>query len=520
MRRLALASLAAVTGCNWIYGLDATRALDAAPPAEVLPPAPRTKLVWAIATTDGTPAPPMLDPVLVYEPIGSEVLHPALPTVQVGDETGLMDAPYDPADGSFEIPYGLRESPHRILYTLPGESIAHEVQWSVTGATITVPRTTRHDAPAAPGNAGYRITPVGLIGPLISPALFTSGVFTYTNNASEFEQNGSVITYRYAMYAHPLTAPGGAPEKSQGDWVLLGEFGSRGDGQSSLVGYALTQIELAGNTMGQPDSEPMWISGLASERTISTGACPGVNCLPQPNKGQVNGRLDAALGSLGGTASEELAYGVSPSTELPGFLPGVAPGYLPRPLMLPFLVTDGLDATLKLTDPSDLLGLERVVYASARRSRMIDNVTLTSAIQAVTNKFSGSIEYLAPLVISMKLGATSLSVADTDGAPIPGSSSLQKLTFQTEAGYTADDFVVTLYELAGVAPSRTLVPVRIYHVLGPEVKIDGTLLVAGHEYVFGITARSGYGAADRGDYTKAQYPFGVSTTFGRTFVIQ
>ncbi len=522
MRWTSLAPLVVATGCNWIYGLDPTVAIDAGPPAEVLPPGPRTKLVWAIATTDGTPPPPMIDSTVVYEPIGSEVLHPEVPAIQVGDNKGLMDAPYDLADGSFEIPYPLRESAHRIVYTLPGESVPHEVQWSLTGATLTVPRTTRFDAPATPSNAGYRITPTGTVPMLGAAALYTTGVFTYTSDstsaADDFEQNGSEVTFRFAKYAAPLTAPGGMPEKAKGDWVLLGEYGFRGAGQSSLVGYALTQIDLAANTMGQPDTEPAWVSGAANERTISTGStyCPGPDCMPSISSGQLEMRMSMALGGLGGTLGRALEYGVSPSIDLPGFVPGAAPTYLPRPLILPFLISTDFSASLKLVDPSSQLGLDRVLFAALTSSRDVDGVTLTSALQTVTNVFMGTVSFPAPLVSNIHFGGTSLSADVSDKVPIAPSSSLLKLTFAPEANRTAHDFVVTLYVFDGTQLS----PVRIYHVVQPEVNVDGTLLEAGRQYVFGITARNGYGGAQQGDYSKAQYPFGASTTFPRTFVIQ
>jgi hypothetical protein len=93
---------------------------------------------------------------------------------------------------------------------------------------------------------------------------------------------------------------------------------------------------------------------------------------------------------------------------------------------------------------------------------------------------------------------------------------MQPLTFGTEPGFNAHDFVITLYELSGTS----LAPVRVYHVLTPEVKVDGSLLVTGHHYVFGITARKGFPSIDRGDYGKALYPFAATTTFVRTFVVQ
>jgi hypothetical protein len=61
---------------------------------------------------------------------------------------------------------------------------------------------------------------------------------------------------------------------------------------------------------------------------------------------------------------------------------------------------------------------------------------------------------------------------------------------------------------------------RIYHVLTPEVKIESSMLASGHQYVFGITSRSGLPGADRGDYGRAQYPFAIATTFTFTFVVQ
>src|SRR5262245_30789206 len=163
MRRLAFAPLVAAAGCNWLYGLEETIPIDAA--ISELPPASRTKLVWAIATTDGM-AMAGIDPKLEYKPIGSEMARPQLPTVLVGDDNALMPAAYDVGDGTFEIPFSLRDSPHRIQYTLPGEAFAHEVQWALTGAMLVVPRTTRFDAPAPPAASGYKITPTSLAGPL------------------------------------------------------------------------------------------------------------------------------------------------------------------------------------------------------------------------------------------------------------------------------------------------------------------------------------------------------------------
>jgi hypothetical protein len=515
MRWHALAPLLVATGCNWLYGLDKTIAVDAR--ISELPPGERTSLVWAIATTDGMPVPPAIDPVLIYKPIGSETARPMVPSIQVGDDAALATADYDLQDGSFEIPYALRESPHRIVYTLPGESVPHEVQWALTGARLTIPRTTRLDAAPVPTGSGYTITPSGLspTTQLVAPVLYTSGVFTYSNNGLDFEQNGSSITYRYAANARPLTGPTGAPQAGKGDWVLLGEYQARSTSQSSLRSYALSRVELQPNMMTAPSPEPAWVTPTM-ERMLTTNSCATVpsECLPLINTAGAVQRLHTLFGA-GGVDSQHMMYGVSPSTELPGFLPGVAPTFIERPLVLPFLESSKNDANLIVTDPSAELGLERVLSARASYARTVSGVTLTTSIQGITNRFeTNGLQFSAPLATNIMLDTINLS--DMDGVAVPPSSDVHKLKFAPEIGFDADDYVITLYEITGTS----LAPVRIYHVIEPEVKISGSLLVAGHQYVLGITARTGFPGASTGDYSRAQYPFSSTTTFARTFGVQ
>jgi hypothetical protein len=511
MRWRTLAPLVAATGCNWLYGLDQTILVDAQY-VEVLPPGPRTTLVWGIATTDGAGSP---DPILEYKPIGSEAVRPQLPTILIGDDTALMPATYDLADGSFEIPYALRESPHRILYTLPGESVPHEVQWAVTGAKLVVPRATRADAPAPPAGSGYAITPAGLAGQVVAPALYTSGAFTYSNDGNDFSQTNGTITFPYAQDASPVTAPLGAPQAARGDWVLLTEWASNGTTQSYVDFYGKTQVDLVANMMSVPATEPTWINTKRSLTTLKCTTMP-VDCLPSPNQASTDGRLNQL--ELGSTQSKRMMYGVSPSTDLPGFLPGVAPAFIERPLMLPFVDANAIDASISVADPSADLGLERVIMARISLSRTVGGAVLTSSLQTITNQFTtNSVQFSAPLITTARLGTVELSTPGTnDGIPMPASSGLQKLQFTTEGGSSADDFVVTLYELSGSA----LAPVRVFHVVGNEVKVDSTLLVPGRQYVFGIAARNGIPGARQGQYGTAKYPFTVATTFLRTFVVQ
>jgi hypothetical protein len=515
MRWHALAPLLVATGCNWLYGLDQTIEVD----APVLPPGSRTKLVWAVATTDGMPAPPEIDSELVYKPIGSEMARPQPPLIQVGDDAMLDNAEYNTQDGSFEIPYALRESPHRIVYTLPGESVPHEVQWALTGAYLVVPRTTRLDAAPVPSGSGYTITPAGLASgtPLVAPALYTSGVFTFSNDGNQFVKTGSSVTFQYAKDGKPLTGPAGAPQPSKGDWVLLGEFQSRSTQQTSLRSYALTKIDLQPGMMSAPSPEPAWVTP-ASERTLSTTNCvpvPTPDCVPPVTSNNHLGRLKTVLGATG-TEAQFMMYGVSPNTSLPGFLPGVAPTYVERPLIMPFLESSRNDSILVVTDLSAELGLERVVSARVAWTRTVNGLALTSTLQSISNKFEpNGLPLSAPLATNVTLGLTSLS-GPTDEVPVAASSDIMQLKFVPEPGYTADDYVVTLYEITGTS----LAPVRVYHVVEPKLQIAGNLLVRGHQYVFGITSRLGFPGGPAGDYSKALYPFSVATVFARTVVVQ
>lgn len=516
MRCTALAALLAATGCNWVFGLDPTVTEDSGSGSEQ-PIGARSRLVWAIATTDGDPPPPALtDPVLEYVPIGSEDRFPERPIIQVGDEKGLVEVDYDISDGSFEIPYPVNLSAHRIAYMLPGESVPTEIQWALTDATLVVPRTTRANAPKPPTQSGYTVTPSGLVGSTSAPVAYTSGVFTFSDAPSAFVSSMGSVTFRYAENAKPLAGPSGAPLAGKGDWVLIGDLRARANQMTSLGGWTLFRVDLVEGTMAMPPMQPAWNTEVNTFTTIT----PCLNyCLPSGNTGSVLQRIDNVLGALVDPEQPEtygFAFGSSPSTELPAFVPGTAPEYLPKPLMLPFAMGAQILSSFQVTDPSLALGLPRVLFARVARTRIVDGVKLTSAIQTVTTVFQGTLQYPAPLVQNIRLGEVSLSGDQPDGVPVPASSGPVAMTFEQESGYSADDFVITLYEITGAS----LAPVRHYQVIQPSVQIDGNLLVPSHKYVFGITSRSGFGAADRGDYRKAQYPFGVSTTFTRTFVVQ
>jgi hypothetical protein len=526
MRRSALALLVTSTGCNWVYGLTATVAVDAGPDSPDAPDAPpdiTSRLVWGIVTTDGVGNP---DAEIILAGIGSEAVRPDEPTIQIGPEVGvgpLMQIGYGPADGRFEIPYTLREAPHRIVYTMPGESLQHEVQWSISGATLVIPRLTRKDAPVPPAGSGYHVVPTG-IADITFPGFITIGAFAYDDRDASFTRALNDVTYNYQQHAQPLAGPVGAPETAHGDWQLLVAWAARSAYTRTLEGFCKVSLDLMPGGATSPATQPAFIR---TERTLSTGMCPGTNCFPTVPISSTEQRITNVLGTLAGASFKyRQAYGVSPSLKSPAFVPGPAPDFVGRPVMFPFQQSTNIDATIQLVDPSleapAEVPLERVFYAHIGTTRVVGGAPLLSYVQVMTNTFNGAApaaRFGAPLVENVKLGNTSLSGAADDVAH-PASSQPADLTFSSESASavvaSADDYVVTLYEITGGALS----PVRVYHVITPLVKVDSSLLVSGHTYVFGITSRVGIPGAKNGTYEAVTYPFSESTTFARSFTIQ
>lgn len=483
--RSALALLVTISGCNWVFGLEKTSVYDGGVDAPDAPPSIRTKLVWVSTKSTG----------VEYVPIGPDD-HPV---VMVGEPLGgmpLMPVTYE-ADGSFAIPYTLREAPHRIVYTLPGETLVHEVQWSVSGATLVVPRATRVGAPLVPTGSGYDLTPTGLASAPAVPLLMTTGVFTYTRGGTGFTKSGANTKFTFSS-AKPLAGPLGAPEMAKGDKVVLADFVARGGGLSSIGGYAITSVDLMLGSLSQPSTQPTWVTTMHTPST-SNGSDP-IPIVPANN-------ANTRLGTVStGTGSQEMWYGVSPSLNLPGFADG-------EPMMLAFADATPTVTTFTLADPGTDLGYDKVFAARAWRSRTVDSATLTSTLQTITNNLTGTLTFGAPLALNIKLATTTISTDTTYAA----SSQATTLKWDAETGFSANDYVVTLYEIPAAGP---LVARRQYQVLTPSVTVDGSLLDAGHKYTFAITARSGFTNAQQGDYKTVSYPFTEATTFSGAISVQ
>jgi hypothetical protein len=105
-------------------------------------------------------------------------------------------------------------------------------------------------------------------------------------------------------------------------------------------------------------------------------------------------------------------------------------------------------------------------------------------------------------------------VDNTDQIAVGAPTGTFTLDFAPEPGpgLRADYYDVYLHRIIGGA----LTPQRIYTVTSPEVRIDGSMLVRGADYVFEIRSYAGHATAPRGDFTVIDYPYGSAVVLTRT----
>lgn len=536
MRRtgLGLALLAASAGCNQLFGIKST---DRAPDAPPLMYA--GKMQWASAGA--------VDGHTDVFPIGNEAVDADPPHIQVGPMPGMGDlaeAPYDVATGEFKFGFMLAGQQWRLVYTLPGDSVTHELQWNVKMPDLVVPRFTRKDLMPAPSGSGYDVQPTPLPG-FALPMVATSGAYTWSFAAAT-DYTSSELMYPFPERAVPIEGPLAAPDAS--DWILTTDWSPLDSNNQRMQVVSWGIATNAPLTTGLTPITPAWQTG------------PLVTIKPLPNLQSAQDRIRTALGALaldgGGSPlpfSQHLTYGLSPNTAIYGFAPGAPDCGMPKqgidadlsgvdclgePALIPLLEDKILDPTPKVPKlDTSMIPNRPVMYARVTQARTEHGVVLTSGIQSLvlapaTPVDMETIDVLSTTVASavlvdrIKLDDVVLSGATGDADAGPATTSPRTLTFNPRLGQDstigrADDFVVTLYEIQhpGMTNAR-LHTVRVYHLTdyAAGVMIDGSLLTPG-TYVFAITARIGLQNAASGDFQTVTYPLGESTAFSRSFVV-
>ena len=534
-RRIGLALLAASAGCNQLFGIKSTDRTPDAPPLTYA-----GKMQWASAgATDGDTD--------VF-PIGNEAVDADPPHIQVGPMLGMGDlaeAPYDVATGEFKFGFMLAGQPWRLVYTLPGDSVTHELQWNVKTPDLVVPRFTRKDLMPAPPGSGYDVQPTPSPG-FALPMVATSGAYTWTFAAAA-DYSSTELRYPFPERAIPIEGPLAAPDAS--DWILTTDWSplDSNNDRMQVVGWGIaTNAPLTANAL--TPVTPAWQTG------------PLVTIKPLLNPQSAQNRIQAALGPLaldgGGQPlafGQHQTYGLSPNTAIYGFAPGAPDCGMPKqgmdadlsgvdclgtPALIPLLEDKVFDQSPKVPKLDTAMIPNRpVMYARVTQARTEHGVVLTSGIQSLvlapaTPVDMETIDVLSTTVASavlvdrIKLDDVELSGATGDADAGAATTSPRTLTFNPRLGQDssigrADDFVITLYEIQHPdVTGAKLHTVRVYHVTdyAAGVTIDGSLLTPGL-YVFAITVRIGMQNAASGDFQTVTYPLGESTAFSRSFVV-
>jgi len=252
----------------------------------------------------------------------------------------------------------------------------------------------------------------------------------------------------------------------------------------------------------------------------------------------VTTRLAAGLGGLATALSSQdsyLLFGSVPSTIFPGLIGSAQPIRLPIPVMQTLLQCPlgpqsqgpmDMSAIPKTAQPKGLRDFPTAVHVQLVEARLVSalGVDLYSGIETViaapaASSFNFKLSFPAaiPTQITLDTPATGRVdlVDNIDQIAVGAPTGAFTLAFTPEAGVDlrADYHDVYLHRIR----SGALTTERIYTVTAPQVRIDGSVLVPGADYVFEIRSYAGHVMAPRGDFEAVDYPYGSAVVFTRTF---
>jgi len=535
MRRIGLALLVVWAGCNQVFGINDTgKRPDAADPEFT------GKLRWAAAkTVDGAPM-----GVDVF-PIGNEAVDSAPLALQIGPSLvgsggELETAPYDNTTGTFHFGFRLAGQPWRLVYTLPNQTVTHEIQWAVQGPDVVIPRLTRMNALQLPADtSGFDITPTPTANFAV-PTVATSGAFVL-GVPGMFTGANAKLTIK--TDGTPLDGPLAAPDAT--DWILAGDWAAASATASYMAGWGVaTGVQIG---TGLAAVQPAWNTSPIIQVKPTVGALAAKD------------RLRTALGTLNADDSstewpyyQQMTYGLAASLDVYGFVepPGDCGATLSdaslsgvdclsRPALIPLSQDRAFDLSISAPKLDPAIQNPPLMYARFTQTRPVHGVALTSGLQSLVQAQNPAVSGESVNVLvdgiptAVLVDQESLDGIDLSGASGPVSADVdvpalpmpRVLMFHPRIGSDgsamaeADDFVVTLYAIQN--PDTTfakLHAVRVFHVTDytAGVAIDPALLTPGL-YVFSITSRIGLPNASKGDFGTIKYPLGETTVFTRQF---
>ena len=498
MRCVAGVGLVLLVGCNQIFGLAPAGTYDAA--IEL----PHAVVTWQLATPLPSGAP---DPALSYPAFAPG----RAPPIRIA----TLDGPFAPAEyqssqgreGWVAFPSSYLGTTWRLEYTLPGD-VPREVQWAPEElGHLVVPMVGRRDRESVPTGSGYTITPTNSAS-YTFPHVFTTGL--WTDGPVTEPPTGSTVNYGFSS-AESLSGPRGRPDPAQGDRALLVDYIV--DGSQCRVAVGSAPFDAALQPSVRTAKSAVW--DTARKRVLSPPIDTAV--LDRLTTDPLHGTFRASL-------SVQL-YGMVASPSFPG-LTGTSSSLSPLALPVPVMVTllqcpFSVNPLPDTTQPVMFSDFPRVLHVQLVASRPVLGVNLLSGLETVIaapETAGAKVAFPAPLATRMTLatpsGAVDLAGA-SDQVAIGAPAGSYTLSFVPEAGadLRADYHDVLLHRITGGA----LTTERIFTVTTPRVRIDGSLLIPGADYVLEIRSYKGHAMAPRGDFAPVDYPYGAAIVFTRTF---
>lgn len=494
MRIVALGVVAALAGCNQVWGNDPVSRWDApaseAPPESALPTA-RLELLVGTTSTNGA----------ATNMVEMRAIEPA-PTVQIGRIDGaLTPATYD--NGAIRIPADYPGTPWRLVYTLAGD-VPREVHWAPPAdgeGRAVVPQFGAIDRGPVPANASYKLTPASAPAQYNDIRVYTTGVWAVGQPSA----SGSTATQPFNTTAMKVvTGSLLAPDPAKGDRVLLVNYGGTFPCQYA-TGSAVFEVELVGAD-SEPATAPMYVGDSTTVTVVGDTLAEHT-------------RMTLLFGVPNNQVLAQVMYGYGASTVMPSFLGHPFASPLWGPVLIPLIRCQrDLTGTDSFSVPAtEEAVLPRVAHAQLFVQESLPGGAVTysglSGVTPATAPDQGSFTVALPvgMPINVKLGTTDL--LDAHRVTLAGASPTVDLTFELDKG-THDYATATLYR----ASSATLVREREYTFTGTKLTIDRAVLSPQAEYVIELRTYVGAPGAATGDFTRYTGAQSSASRFTRTFL--
>lgn len=489
MKRAALAMLAPLAGCNWVFGLEPTHAAPDAPDAP--PPGVPVHVALLVETLDATGAPTM----------PAETAIPDLVRLEASTLDGQAPVPLTAAaDGTVSVPMEIASKPWRLIYQRQGDDV-REYQGLPAEAHVIEPLLGPVVRSPAPAGSGYVITPASYSGSHSENRVFTLGAWTEGRKA--LAPAGATFDYDLPSAA---SLSGSLATPAAGDRGLLVDYVI--DGATSCI-RSTGSVDFEAGMPGPPKSTP-------SGSWVTTQTAPTVTTpLPLIATGDVDPFGDATSR----TAREQ--YGYLAANDLPLFTRSPVGNVLlllrSPPMIFLRSCTLPVSGAPTVNEPAYLSArFSRVVHTEIGAARKLPGGATVVNGLAIATHGTGTFNVTSNVAFptAVKLGGADL-FGTVDNVPVARSAMPMEVTWQkTRASDVAHYWEVALYKVANSVTRE-----RVYVTTKPSFLIMPSDLTSG-THVLEITAYSGRAPAANGDFRGVSGDQAMSVIYSRTFVVQ